>query len=75
LVLVVLDDRLALVRAGERGKTALSSEKTGVGGTRTGKVVVEGGGDGDDVDGSDDDGDGTFVCPGGKIGGRPAVAP
>jgi hypothetical protein len=28
--------------AGERGKTTSSGEKTGVGGTRTGKVVVEG---------------------------------
>ena len=39
--------------AGERGKIGSSSENTGVGGTRTGIVVVEGGGDGDG--GSDGD--------------------
>jgi len=39
--------------------------KSGIGGTRTGKVVVEGGGDGDG-DGADAGGDGDDVddCPG-----------
>jgi hypothetical protein len=73
----VPDDRLALDGAGERGKTTSSGEKTGVGGTRTGKVVVEGGGDGDDAD-SEGDGDGALDCPGtreGRTVGRPAVVP
>jgi hypothetical protein len=47
----VPDERLSLDGAGERGKIGSSGENTGVGGTRTGKVVVEGGGD------SDGDGD------------------
>jgi len=61
---------------GDRGKTESSSEKTGVGGTRTGKVVAELSGDGDDAD---DDGDGALDCSGqgggGKTVGRPAVVP
>jgi hypothetical protein len=71
----VSDERLALVGVGESGKTASSSEKMGVGGRRTGKVVVDDDGDGDDADGSEDDGDGELVCPWGKTGKRPAVAP
>jgi len=72
----VPDDRLALDGAGERGKTTSSGEKTGVGGTRTGKVLVEGG-DGDDAD-SEGDGDCALDCPGtreGRTVGRPAVVP
>jgi hypothetical protein len=69
-----LDEMLALLGAGERGKTASSSEKTGVGGTKTGNVVVEGDGDGADAEGSEDDGDGALVDPWGKTGRRPAVA-
>lgn len=61
LSLGVPDERLILDGAGERGKTTSSGENTGVGGTRTGKVVVEGGGDGDgDAEGDGDDVDG---CP------------
>jgi hypothetical protein len=74
LWLEVPDGRLALDGAGDRGKTG-SGEKTGVGGTRTGKVV-EGSSDGDDADG---DGDGALDCTGqgggGKTVGRPAVVP
>jgi hypothetical protein len=75
--LEVLDERLALVGAGESGKTASSSEKTGTGveGTKTGKVVVECGGDGDDADDSEDGGDGALACPWGKAGRRPTVGP
>jgi hypothetical protein len=57
----VPDERLSLDGAGERGKIGSSGENTGVGGTRTGKVVVEGGGDGDgdgDAD-AERDGDDT----------------
>jgi hypothetical protein len=62
LSLGVPDERLILDGAGERGKTTSSGENTGVVGTRTGKVVVEGGGDGDgDAEGDGDDVDG---CPG-----------
>jgi hypothetical protein len=63
--LEVPDERLTLDGVGERGKIMSSGENTGVGGTRTGKVVVEGGSDGDgDGDGGGDadaerDGDGT----------------
>lgn len=64
--------------AGDRGKTGASGEKTGVGGIRTGKVVVEGSGGGDDVD-VDGDRDAVLDCPGqgggGKTVGRPAVGP
>jgi len=60
LSLGVPDERLMLDGAGERGKIASSGENTGVGGTRTGKVVVEGGGDGDG-DGTDAEGDGDDV--------------
>ena len=60
--------------AGERGKTTSSDEKTGVGGTRTVKVVVEG--DGDDGDaGVEGEGDGALDCPEGKTVGKPAVVP
>jgi hypothetical protein len=76
LWLGVPDERLALDGAGDRGRTASSGEKTGVGGTRTGKDVVEFSGDADDADG---DGDGAFDCSGqgggGKTVGRPAVVP
>jgi hypothetical protein len=58
----VPDERLILDGAGERGKTTSSGENTGVGGTRTGKVVVEGGGDGDGD--AEDDGDDVDGCPG-----------
>ena len=72
----VPDGRLTLDSAGDRGKTGASSEKTGVGGTKTGKLVVEGLGEGDDVDA--DDGE-EVDCPGhgggGKTVGRPAVVP
>jgi hypothetical protein len=73
----VLDGRLALVGAGVSGKTASSNEKTGVEGTRTGKVAVEGGGDGDDADADDseDGGDDALACPWGKTGRRPTVGP
>lgn len=67
--------RLTLESAGDRGRTGASGEKTGVGGTRTGKVVVEGPGEGDDADA---DGDGELDWPGqggGKTVGRPAVVP
>ena len=67
--------------AGDRGRIG-SYEKTGVGGTRTGKDVVEFSGDAGDGDGDDDgDGDGerAFDCSGqgggGKTVGRPAVVP
>ena len=64
--------------AGDRGRTESPGEKTGVGGTRTGKDVVEFSGDADDGDG-DGDGDGAFDCSGqgggGKTVGRPAVVP
>ena len=65
LSLGVPDERLILDSAGERGKTASSRENIGVGGTRTGKVIVEGGGDGDGDD-ADAEGDGDDVddCPG-----------
>jgi hypothetical protein len=75
LWLGVPDERLALDGAGDRGRTGSSGEKTGVGGTRTGKDVVEFSGDADDADG---DGDGAFDCSGqggGKTVGRPAVVP
>lgn len=72
----VPDERLALDGAGDRGRTGSSGEKTGLGGTRTGKVVVEFSGDPDDADG---DGDGAVDCSGqgggGKTVGRPAVVP
>jgi hypothetical protein len=61
LWLGVPDERLSLDGAGERGKIGSSGENTGVGGTRTGKAVVEGGGDGDgggDAD-AERDGDDT----------------
>jgi hypothetical protein len=62
LSLGVPDERLILDGAGERGKTTSSGENTGVGGTRTGNDIVEGGGDGDgDAEGDGDDVDG---CPG-----------
>jgi hypothetical protein len=73
----VPDGRLALDDTGDRGKTGVSVEKTGVGGTRTGKVVVDGSGDGDDVD-ADGDGDAALDCiegGGGKTVGRPAEVP
>jgi hypothetical protein len=74
LWLGVRDERLALDGAGDRGRTGSSDEKTGVGGTKTGKDVVEF--SGDDGDG---DGDGAFDCSvqggGGKTVGRPAVVP
>jgi hypothetical protein len=59
--LEVPDERLPLDGVGERGKIMSSGENTGVGGTRTGKVVVEGGSDGDDGGDADAerDGDGT----------------
>jgi len=67
--------------AGDRGRMG-SYEKAGVGGTRTGKDVVEfsgDAGDGDDDDGDDGDGEGAFDCSGqgggGKTVGRPAVVP
>jgi hypothetical protein len=72
----VPDGRLILDSAGDRGKVGASGEKTGVGGTKTGKLVVEGldEGDDDDVDGEEEVG-----CPGhgggGKTVGRPAVVP
>jgi len=73
LWLGVPDERLALDDAGDRGRTGSSSEKTGVGGTRTGKDVVEFSGD------ADADGDGAFDWSGqgggGKTVGRPAVVP
>jgi len=76
LWLGVPDERLALDGAGDRGRTRSSSEKTGVGGTRTGKDVVGSSSDGGDGDG---DGDGGFDCSGpggrGKTVGRPAVVP
>ncbi len=57
-----------------------SRAKTGMGGAITGKIVVEGGGDGDG--GADrtedvDDGGGVFVWTGREGGtvGRPAIAP
>jgi len=75
LWLGVPDERLALDGAGDRGRTGSSGEKTGVGGTRTGKDV-EYSGDADDADG---DGDGELDCSGqgggGKAVGRPAVVP
>ena len=72
----VPDERLKLDGVGERGKTASSSENTGIGGTRTGKVIVDGGGEGD-VDDADAEGDGDDA-PGqseGKTVGRPTVVP
>ncbi len=80
LWLGVPDERLTLDGAGERGRTTSSGENTGVGGTRTGKVVIEGGGDGDDDDDDADegDGDGADDCPGqseGKTVGSPTVVP
>jgi len=79
LWLGVPDERLKLDGAGESGKTESSAEKMGVGGTRTGKVVVEGSGDGDDAEAEGDgDGDGTLDCSeagGGRMVGRPAVVP
>jgi hypothetical protein len=59
--LEVPDERLILDGVGERGKIMSSGENTGVAGTRTGKVVVEGGSDGDDGGDADAerDGDGT----------------
>jgi hypothetical protein len=79
LWLWVPDERLALDGAGDRGRTGSSSEKTGVGGIRTGKDVVEFSGDaGDDADG-DRDGDRAFDCSGqgggDKMVGSPAVVP
>jgi hypothetical protein len=78
LWLGVPDERLVLDGAGDKGRIGSSSEKTGVGGTRTGKDVVEFSGDDDDDD-ADADGDGEFDCSGqgggGKIVGRPAVVP
>jgi len=61
LWLEVPDERLTLDGVGERGKIVSSGENTGIGGTRTGKVVVEGKGDGDDAGdaGAERDGDGT----------------
>jgi len=79
LWLSVPDERLKLDGAGESGKTGSSVEKMGVGGTRTGKVVVEGSGDGDDAEAEGDgDGDRALDCSGaggGKTVGRPAVVP
>jgi len=59
--LEVPDERLRLDGVGERGKIMSSGENTGVGGTRTGKVVVEGGSDGDGGGDADAEryGDGT----------------
>jgi hypothetical protein len=77
LWLEVPDERLMLDGAGDRGKTGSSAENTGVGGTRTGKVVVDGGGDGDDGD-AEGDGDDTDDCSGtseGNTVGRPTVVP
>ena len=72
----VPDGRLTLDSAGDRGKAGASSEKTGVGGTKTGKPVIEGLDEGDDAD---VDGDDEVDCPGhgggGKTVGRPAVVP
>ena len=59
----VTEERLKLDGAGERGKTASSGENTGVGGTRTGKVIVDGGGEGDEDD-ADVEGDGDDVDDG-----------
>lgn len=74
LWLWVPDERLASDGAGDRGRIGSSSEKKGVGGTRTGKDVIEF--SGDDGDG---DGDGAFDCSGkggrGETVGRPAVVP
>jgi hypothetical protein len=79
LWLGVPDERLKMDGAGESGKTGSSVEKMGIGGTRTGKVVVvEGSGDGDDAEvEGDGDGDGALDCSGagGKTVGRPAVVP
>jgi len=76
LWLGVPDERLALDGAGDRGRTGSLGEKTGVGGTRTGKDVIVSSGDGDDADG---EGDKAFDCSGqgggGKTVGRPAVVP
>ena len=79
LWLGVKDERLALDGAGDRGRTGSSSEKTGVGGTRTAKDVV-GSSANDDDDDADGDGDGaSFDCSGQgggcKTVGRPAVVP
>lgn len=72
-------ERLALDGAGDRGRMGSSSEKTGVGGTRTGKDVIEFSGDAGDDDDADGDGEGAFDCSGqgggGKTVGRPAVVP
>ena len=77
LWLGVPDERLALDGAGDRGRTGSSSEKTGLGGTRTGNEVVEFSGDA--ADDGDDDGDGASDCCGqggeGSTVGRPAVVP
>jgi hypothetical protein len=73
LWLGVPDERLTMDGVGDKGKTGESCEKTGVGGTRTGKIVVEG--SGDDADGGRDE---ALDCPGqggGKTVGRPAVVP
>jgi len=73
----VPDERLKVDGVGESGKTGSSVEKTGVGGTRTGKVVVEGSGDDSDAE-SEGDGDDALDCGragGGKMVGRPAVVP
>ena len=75
----VPDERLALDGAGDRGRTGSSGEKTGVGGTRTGKDVIEFSGDAGGDDDVDGDGEGAFDCSGqdggGKTVGRPAVVP
>ena len=75
LWLGVPDGRLAMDGAGDRGKTGLSVEKTGVGGTRTGKVVDDGSGDGDGVDAEGDGALDGVEGGGGKTVGRPAVVP
>lgn len=78
LELEVLDGRLTLDGEGEMGKMASSSEKMGLGGTMTGKVVIECDGDGDGEDRTDDDdGGGVLVRTGnggGRVG-RPAIVP
>ena len=78
--LEVLEGRLAIDGEGEMGKIASSSEKMGLGGTMTGKVIVCDG-DGEDKTEDVDEGGGVVVRTGngngndgGKVG-RPAIAP
>ena len=76
--LEVLEGRLAIDGEGEMGKIASSSEKTGLGGTMTGKVIVCDG-DGEDKTEDADEGGGVVVRTGngndgGRVG-RPAIAP